>query len=150
MAQPINFYSTRGPHGYMSNFFRRSLEWKGHTWRTSEHAYQAAKFWGHENHVKSIQHAATPMDAARMGREPARPVRQDWDHVKDDFMYQIIKAKFTHPNNYDLKAMLLSTGAAPLVEHTSNDNYWGDGGDGSGRNQLGITLMRVREELRNE
>ncbi len=32
-------------------------------------------------------------------------------------------------------------------QHTANDRYWGDGGDGSGRNQLGLTLMRVRDEL---
>ncbi|CAF1495664.1 unnamed protein product, partial [Rotaria sordida] len=44
-----------------------------------------------------------------------------------------------HPK---LKQLLLSTGDRTLVEHTINDSYWGDGGDGSGRNQLGITLMR--------
>jgi hypothetical protein len=35
-----------------------------------------------------------------------------------------------------------------LVEHTSNDSYWADGGDGSGRNMLGRLLLRVRDELR--
>ena len=37
---------------------------------------------------------------------------------------------------------------AEIIEHTSKDSYWGDGGDGSGRNMLGKTLMLVREELR--
>jgi predicted NAD-dependent protein-ADP-ribosyltransferase YbiA (DUF1768 family) len=36
---------------------------------------------------------------------------------------------------------------SPLTE---NDSYWGDGGDGSGRNMLGQVLMRVREELRGK
>ena len=36
-----------------------------------------------------------------------------------------------------------------IVEHTENDGYWGDGGDGSGKNMLGQILMRVREELRH-
>jgi predicted NAD-dependent protein-ADP-ribosyltransferase YbiA (DUF1768 family) len=27
-------------------------------------------------------------------------------------------------------------------------SYWGDGGDGSGQNELGKTLMRVRDQLK--
>lgn len=42
------------------------------------------------------------------------------------------------------------TGDAKLVEHTENDDYWGDGGDGSGRNMLGQLLMKVRRKLRSE
>ena len=41
------------------------------------------------------------------------------------------------------------SGDAKLVEHTENDSYWGDGGDGSGRNMLGQILMQVRDELRS-
>jgi hypothetical protein len=46
--------------------------------------------------------------------------------------------------------ILLGTGDAEIVEHTENDDYWGDGGDGSGTNKLGQILMRVREQLRSE
>jgi len=35
-----------------------------------------------------------------------------------------------------------------LVEHTTNNSYWGDGGDGSGRIMPGQILMRVQAELR--
>ncbi len=42
----------------------------------------------------------------------------------------------------------LATGDSKIVEHTENDRYWGDGGDGSGQNRLGQILMRVRAELR--
>jgi ribA/ribD-fused uncharacterized protein len=48
----------------------------------------------------------------------------------------------------ELRVILLATGEAKLVEHTSNDAYWGDGGDGSGKNMLGRVLMEVRERLR--
>jgi hypothetical protein len=44
--------------------------------------------------------------------------------------------------------LLLSTGNAMIVEHTANDSYWGDGGDGSGLNMLGKVLMEIRNELR--
>jgi N-glycosidase YbiA len=39
---------------------------------------------------------------------------------------------------------------AQLVEHTANDSYWGDGGDGSGRNRLGALLEQVRAEYNSQ
>lgn len=44
---------------------------------------------------------------------------------------------------------LLGTGARTIVEHTVNDSYWGDGGDGSGLNRLGKILMELREEFKH-
>jgi hypothetical protein len=61
-------------------------------------------------------------------------------------MLEAVRAKFTQHD--DLKAILLGTGDAKLVEHTENDSYWGDGGDGSGKNRLGQLLMQLRTELR--
>ena len=61
-------------------------------------------------------------------------------------MFEAVRAKFTQ--HEELRKILLATGDAEIVEHTRKDNYWGDGGDGSGRNMLGKTLMLVREELR--
>jgi len=61
-------------------------------------------------------------------------------------MRQAVLAKFTQHD--DIRAILIETGDALLVEHTANDDYWGDGGDGSGKNMLGKILMSVREELR--
>jgi len=83
-----------------------------------------------------------------MGRDRKRPLRRDWEKVKDNIMREAVLAKFTQ--HEDLRAILLGTGDARLVEHTVNDSYWGDGGDGSGRNRLGEILMSVREELRSE
>ena len=88
----------------------------------------------------------SPMAAARLGRDHGRSIRSDWDAVRDEVMRKALRAKFTqHPA---LRDILLSTGQAEIVEHTKNDNYWGDGGDGTGRNALGRLLMEIREELR--
>jgi N-glycosidase YbiA len=57
----------------------------------------------------------------------------------------MMRAKVTQ--HEEMKNLLLSTGTARLVEHTTNDSYWGDGGDGSGRNMLGVILMELRAEL---
>ncbi len=34
------------------------------------------------------------------------------------------------------------------IQLTANDKYWGDGGDGTGKNMLGKSLEIVRNELR--
>ena len=54
--------------------------------------------------------------------------------------------KFTQ--NEPLKKLLLDTGDRTLIEHTTNDSYWGNGGDDSGKNRMGDLLMRVREDIK--
>jgi len=84
------------------------------------------------------------MYAAEYGRELA-PLPDDWDEVKLDVMYRVVLAKFTqHP---DLRQLLMNTGDSILIEHTRQDAFWADGGDGSGENWLGKILMLVRGEL---
>ena len=140
----LNFYSVSEEYGAFSNFAPYPIRLKGKTWPTSEHYFQAQKFAG-EPDEEEIREEKSPMVAARMGRSRKRPLRKDWESVKDQIMHEAVLAKFTQHD--DLRAMLLATGDARVVEHTENDAYWGDGGDGSGTNRLGIILMRVREEL---
>jgi ribA/ribD-fused uncharacterized protein len=141
----VNFYSTTGEHGCFSNFSRHSVFLKGKRWPTTEHYFQAQKFAG-EPDEEEIRKTTKPMLAARMGRDRKRPLRRDWEAVKEQVMLDALRAKFTQ--HEELRAVLLGTGDAVLVEHTANDSYWGDGGDGSGKNRLGQLLMRVRGELR--
>jgi len=62
-------------------------------------------------------------------------------------MREVLRAKFSQ--NQALAQLLLSTGERKLVEHTPKDRFWGDGGDGSGENQLGKLLMELRAALRS-
>lgn len=146
MAETINFYSTKGEYGCFSNFSRHSVKLEGEMWPTSEHYFQAKKFEG-TRHETEVRKAGSPREAADMGRDRKRPLRADWEQVKDDIMRTVVRAKFTQ--HEALRKTLLSTGDAILVEHTVNDRYWGDGGDGSGKNMLGKILMEIREELKN-
>jgi N-glycosidase YbiA len=145
MPSIINFYRTGDEYGCFSNFSAYPIELKGKLWPTSEHYFQAQKFDGTE-HEEAIRLEKSPMIAARMGRDRNKPIRPDWESVKDDVMREAVRAKFTqHP---ELRETLLATGDATIVEHTENDRYWGDGGDGSGKNMLGRILMEIRTELR--
>ena len=141
----IEFYSTRGDYGCFSNFFRATIRIDGKNWATTEHYFQAQKFAGTE-YMRRVRQAKTPGDAASLGRRRDFPLRRDWEQVKENVMLEALRAKFTqHP---DLAEILLGTADAELIEHTARDSYWGDGGDGSGRNRLGHLLMQLRDELR--
>jgi predicted NAD-dependent protein-ADP-ribosyltransferase YbiA (DUF1768 family) len=47
-----------------------------------------------------------------------------------------------------VRRLLLDTGQAPLVFSDRTDFWWGDGDDGTGANEMGKMLMRVRDGLR--
>jgi len=144
MPDIIQFYGVGDDYGCFSNFAPYPIQLGGKTWPTSEHYFQAQKF--EEEHEREVvRKAKSPMIAARLGRSRKRKLRPDWESVKVSVMTEAVRAKFTQ--HEELRALLLSTGAAILVEHTENDPYWGDGGDGSGKNMLGQVLMRIRSEL---
>ena len=143
----IRFYSVTDEYGEFSNFALFPIVIGKQRWKTTEHYFQAQKFVDAKD-VKAVRTAKTPMIAARVGRDRKRKLRRDWESSKVNVMRTAVTAKFRQ--HEDLAALLLATGSAKLVEHTENDAYWGDGGDGSGKNMLGQILMAVRAELAAE
>lgn len=147
MSDVINFYRVADDYGCFSNFAPYPIQVDGKQWPTSEHYFQAQKSEDRE-HQEAIRKTKSPMIAARMGRDRKKPLRRDWESVKDEVMRKAVRAKFTQHD--DIRRILQSTGEARIVEHTENDSYWGDGGDGSGKNMLGQILMEIREDLRDK
>ena len=150
----IRFYDIKKEYGFLSNFWKVDINVDG-VWPTSEHYFQGAKFMNidalHDEYVEEIRLCSTPGKAFILGRMKIGggwkwrtdlndiikkynnvKMRVDWDDVKDDIMRFIVGEKFKNPV---LKKKLLSTGDRVLIEHTSRDSYWGDGGDGTGLNQ---------------
>jgi ribA/ribD-fused uncharacterized protein len=141
----VEFYRINEyPYGVFSNFSKHPIDLDGKIWPTSEHYFQAKKFEGY-HYEEEIRLAKSAALSAKMGNSREYPLRDDWNEVKEDIMYEAIYAKFTQ--HKDLLALLLQTKDAILIEHTTNDSYWADGGDGKGKNRLGVLLMRLREEL---
>jgi ribA/ribD-fused uncharacterized protein len=142
----IYFYSITEEYGCFSNFSRHGFELNSQYWPTSEHYFQAQKF-ADTPHEELIRKAFSPMEAAKMGRDRKRPLRKDWEQVKDEIMVIAVRKKFEI--HKDIRDILLSTGEEELVEHTTDDYYWGCGTEKTGKNMLGKILMKVREEFRN-
>jgi len=147
--EEIRFYrADETPYGVLSNLYRREIEFEGATYPTAEHAYQAGK--PRKESVRAWLMAAPSPALLAMAAHGLYwwDVRADWSKIKFLRMKNVLRVKFTQ--HEDLRATLLSTGAARLVECATVDNavnrLWGEV-NGRGRNMLGTLLMDVRTEL---
>lgn len=130
-----------GEYAFLSNFYEVPVEYGGLDYQNSEAAFQAQKTID-----KTERLWFTNLDASsskKLGRTIA--LRDDWEKVKIQTMYEVCYAKFTQ--NPDLAKKLVATGNEILVEgNTWNDTFWGVC-NGQGMNHLGKILMAIRTEL---
>lgn len=76
----ILFYEPAGSHGCFSNFSVHPFTLEGKQWSTSEHYFQAMKFWPHRmDLVEQVRSAPRPAKAAELGRMKINPLRADWE-----------------------------------------------------------------------
>jgi len=129
---------------HFSNFSPSPISYDGDEYPTVEHAYQAQKATT-DMVRKLIEDQPTPGKAKRMGRVITK--RSDWEEIKYDIMVGCLREKFKIP---EYKEILLGTGDEELIEDASqwDDQVWGRGKYGNGKNLLGKALMQVREEIR--
>lgn len=145
----IGFYrANEKPYGAFSNLYKRSIIFEDRVYPTAEHAYQAGK--ARNSRVREwILSAPTPALVAMAAHGLYRwDIVEDWAKIKFDRMRSVLYAKFTQHD--DLKALLISTGEARLVEIGTVDNevnrLWGEV-NGRGKNMLGLLLMELRAKL---
>lgn len=155
----------RGPHAFLSNFYLSQVYYCDRTWRSVEHAYQAAKvddkteivnLFG-QTWLDIIDEAHTPGLAKRIGARV--PLRSDWGQVRISVMRDLLANKF-QPGTV-LAGLLNDTGDVTLVEGNHwHDNFWGvcncdkcrdswpSPFDPVGQNWLGKLLMERRDANR--
>lgn len=128
-----------GEYRFLSNFYNAPVKYNNVVFQNNESAFQAQKDLTRVNEFKNLP----PNKGKSLGRRVK--LRDDWEEVKINIMYELVLAKFTQ--NPKLKEKLLETKDNMLVEGNYwNDTYWGICG-GIGRNELGKILMKVRGEL---
>ena len=144
----IVFHSKTPEYKVFGNFFPVNLMIDGKLYKTAEHYFQSMKFSDHPEIQESIRQAKTPGVAKNDGtKKYGHLERKDWDSYRDTVMLKVIREKFG-ANHPELRKKLLDTGNAFIKYGSSDDNYWGAGKSGKGKNRLGHTLMEVRDELR--
>ena len=110
----------RGEYFYLSNFYEAPVLYDGILYGNNEAAFQAQKVM--DINIRKEFALLSPSDAKRKGRECT--LRQDWEAIKEQKMYEICLAKFKQ--NPELAEKLLLTGNRPLEEGiTCNDMDWG-------------------------
>lgn len=132
-----------GYYRFLSNFYPVELVFEGLTYQSSEAAYQAQKTLNEE--IRAQFTRLNAREARRKGGEIK--IREDWEDVKLNIMYRILRVKFSKPH-LKLRDSLIDTGNAYLEETNYwKDTYWGVY-NGIGENYLGKLLMTVRDELK--
>lgn len=141
-SQAIYFYSTTEAYAELSNFYEAPFyDEQGVRYMTVEHYYQAHKFTDQKYREKIIL-ASSAKEAAALGRSRSVPIVENWDEVRNEIMKKALDYKFIqHP---ELLRLLAETGDKLLIEKSPYDYYWGLGKEGTGFNQLGTMLMRIR------
>ena len=133
--------SFRDEFDWLSNFFPCPVEFEGLTFGNTEAVFQAAKTLDMEEREKFV--GLSPLIAKRKGRRVK--LRSDWEAVKIEVMREVLRCKFSQ--NPELKAKLIATGDAELIESNNwNDRIWGVC-NGKGQNHLGKLLMELRAGL---
>lgn len=133
--------SFKGDYFFLSNFFPAPVKYNGITYASSEAAFQAQKTLDIKERLEFSD--LNPSEAKRKGRHVR--LRDDWEEVKEDIMFDICYAKFSQ--NKDLGDKLDKTGCEFLEEGNNwGDTFWGTV-NGKGENRLGGILMKVRSEL---
>jgi ribA/ribD-fused uncharacterized protein len=148
----IRFYrANEKPYGAFSNLYRSPIRFEDREFPTAEHAYQAGKPVKEKVREWILSAPSPALVAMAAHGLYTWDIVPNWSRIKVDRMRQVLRAKFTQ--HEDLRALLLSTGNARLVEAGRTDNAvnreWGEV-NGKGMNKLGVLLMELRTELRKE
>lgn len=132
----------KGKYSFLSNFYPCMIYVDGVMYPSVEHAFQASKTENLEE--RRLFRVCSSKDAKNEGKLVT--LRANWDTMKLDLMYSLLKQKFSDPH---LKASLLSTSGKELIEgNTWGDEFWGVC-KSKGENNLGKLLMKLREELKS-
>lgn len=139
-------YGFFGPFRFLSNFHVVQIPYKGLVYPSTEAAYMSGKT---DNLLTktALANSKTPSDAKRIGR--ALELREDWNDIRIQVMEEVNLIKYTQDTleSKQLREMLLVTNPCTLVEaNWWNDTFWGEC-NGVGENNLGKTLMRIRDTL---
>ncbi|KAF8460861.1 hypothetical protein DFH94DRAFT_700190 [Russula ochroleuca] len=125
-----------------------SVVYEDDLYPTALHLFEARKFLDHRPDLaEQIRRCSRVEEVTAISAQLAEFTRRDWGNVALSTMDDVLYLKFRQHG--ELRALLLNTYPTDLVYVESGDPFWGDGA-GAGMNQLGQSLMRVREQLRME
>lgn len=142
--ETIYFFHLEEPFGCLSNASHHQIYLGGAHWKTVEHYFQTAKFEDNKLRAK-IRSADTAGQARRLGRKHRRSQRAGWHGIKVDVMRKALAAKVVQ--HADVRATLLVTAPAHLVQSSGAGTYWGGAEEEGGKNMLGKLWVQIRDRI---
>lgn len=144
---PLFFYKSfkNGPTAGFSNFSQHSVYLRrfNETFGTAEAAFNAFKDPTNKKYIASLAHATNPFIAKDLSKHCN--LRDDWYERRQEFMTEVIYAKIQQ--HEDFREKLINSCLRPIIHHTRNDRFWGDGPNSVGKNILGKILVNIRHKL---
>jgi ribA/ribD-fused uncharacterized protein len=145
------FRKTNEQFGGLSNMAAGFPLWvNGIEIRTSEAAYQAARFPHLPDVQREILAQASPMAAKMKGKPHRHDSRPNFDADRVQIMWWSLRVKLAcNPTRFS--QLLASTGERPIVEDSHKDTYWGSVAVKDnptllrGANVLGRLLIALRD-----
>ncbi len=132
-----------GDYAYLSNMYLLdiSIEYNGMLYKSTENAYQSAKFDDISMKVE-IQNMS-PKKSKIYARKNKQFIIPNWYDIRLNIMREVVFKKFLY--NIELQEMLINIGDAYIEETNNwNDIYYGVC-NGVGKNHLGLILMQTRK-----
>lgn len=149
-SEVIAFKSTKEEFGGLSNMAPGySLRVNDVIIPSAEALYQACRFPLFPHIQEEIINQNSPMTAKMISRKYNDYTRQDWQEVKYNIMYWVLKVKLSQ-NSEKFSNLLRKTRDTAIVELSNKDKDWAVVPDGNntlkGKNALGRLLMQLRSE----
>lgn len=148
MSHSLREYYRFNNKSRLSNYYECKVCFDGRVFGSAEAAYHSMKFT--EPAIRNKFVGLTPDQSKELAR--SMPIRSDWEQVKFEVMFAVLKAKFSR--NILCRKSLMQTYNCILIENTTgwHDKVWGKCFcpvcKGEGANNLGIMLMKIREMIK--
>lgn len=155
----VCFHNPNEENGFLSNWYLSSFTIDGVKFSSAEQymMYQKAICFHDTSIAAEIMKTNDVATIKSLGRAVSNYDDNIWGRTREKVVFDALMAKFSQDDN--LKKTLLDTGDSILAECAVKDMIWGIGlsmkdpdrfspDKWRGKNLLGYTLMKVREELK--
>ncbi|KAF8462183.1 hypothetical protein DFH94DRAFT_858154 [Russula ochroleuca] len=146
---PVIGLNGNGEFSGLLYYSPHSVLYEDKQYPTALHLFEARKFLPHWPDIADLVRQCERVEQVpSVCAEMTNLIRPDWGNVMLSVMDDVLYLKFCQHD--DLRTVLLHTYPAELIYVEPHDPLWGGDGAGAGMNELGKSLMRVREQLRSE